>query len=58
MDFIDIKKLRETSLKEEIKLLSCKGYERRLKNFLNDFKFLAIANFAQIFDFLMAKKEL
>lgn len=57
VDFIDIKKLRETSLKEEIKLLSCKGFERRLKNFLNDFKFLAIANFEQIFDFLMANKE-
>lgn len=49
VDFIDIKKLRETSLREEIKLLSCKGFERRLKRFLNEFKYLAIANFEDIF---------
>jgi hypothetical protein len=43
-DFIEIGKLKAASLKEEIKLLSCKKYEKRLKYFLNSFRILAIAN--------------
>lgn len=57
IDFIEINKIREMSLKEQIKLLSSKGYEKRLKQFLNQFKFLAIANFEDIFKFLMENKD-
>jgi hypothetical protein len=45
------------SLKSQIKLLSSKGYEKRLKQFLNQFKYLAIANFDDIFKFLMENKN-
>jgi hypothetical protein len=45
------------SLREQIKLLSSKGYEKRLKQFLNQFKYLAIANFEGIFQFLMENKN-
>lgn len=44
-------------MKEEIKLLSCKKYEKRLKYFLNSFKVLAIANFEEVFEFLLLNKN-
>ncbi len=54
--FIDIGKLKAASLKEEIKLLSCKGYEKRLQYFLNSFKYMILANFENIFQFLIEDK--
>jgi hypothetical protein len=57
-DFIEIGKLKAASLKEEIKLLSSKKYEKRLKYFLNSFKILVIANFEEVFGFLMDKKSI
>ena len=56
-DFIEIGKLRAASLKEEIKLLSCKKYEKRLIYFLNEFKNLVIANFDEVFYFLLTDKN-
>lgn len=56
-DFIEIGKLKAASLKEEIKLLSCKKYQKRLKYFLNSFKVLAIANWEEIFEFLLQNKN-
>lgn len=56
-DFIEIGKLRAASLKEEIKLLSCKKYEKRLKYFLNEFKTLVISNFEEVFNFLLMDKS-
>lgn len=57
-DFIEIGKLKAASLKEEIKLLSSKKYEKRLKYFLNSFKILVISNFEEVFGFLMDKKSI
>ena len=56
-DFIEIGKLRAASLKEEIKLLSCKNFEKRLKYFLNEFKTLVISNFDEVFEFLLMDKS-
>ena len=56
-DFIEIGKLKAASLKEEIKLLTCKKFEKRLKYFLNSLKFLAIANYDEIFTFLLENKS-
>ena len=56
-DFIEIGKLKAASLKEEIKLLSEKGFEKRLKYFLNSFKYMALANFEDIFTFLIDDKN-
>jgi hypothetical protein len=56
-DFIEIGKLKAASLKEEIKLLSCKKYEKRLKYFLNAFKILVIANYEEVFSFLLLDKN-
>ena len=56
-DFIEIGKLKAASLKEEIKLLSCKKYEKRLKYFLNSFKILVIANYHEVFEFLLHGKN-
>lgn len=56
-DFIEIGKLKAASLKEEIKLLSCKKYEKRLKYFLNSFKILVISNYNEVFNFLLINKS-
>lgn len=56
-DFIEIGKLRAASLKEEIKLLSEKKYVKRLKHFINEFKNLVIANFEEVFSFLLTGKS-
>lgn len=44
-------------MKEEIKLLSCKKYEKRLKYFLNAFKILVISNYEEVFSFLLMNKK-
>jgi len=49
--------LKAASLKEEIKLLSCKKYEKRLKYFLNAFKILVISNYEEVFSFLLMNKK-
>ena len=56
-EFIEIGKLKAASLREEIKLLSCKGFEKRLKYFLNSFKYMILANFKDIFEFLIEDKN-
>ena len=53
--FIEIGKLKAASLKEEIKLLCCKGYEKRLKYFMNSFKYLAIDDFSMILKFVIGE---
>ncbi len=45
------------SLKEEIKLLCCKGFHQRLVFFLNIFKYLVVTNFHEIFNFLLANQS-
>lgn len=56
-DFIEIGKLKAASLKQEIKLLSCKGFEKRLLYFLNSFKYMILDKFEDIFEFLIENKS-
>lgn len=53
-DFIDIGKLRAASLREEIKLLGVKGYQKRLKYFFNSFKYLVLDDFKEIIKFVIS----